>query len=61
MEEENLTRYRIGQFRTPVQLRPGRNLLVLHARSASGTPQVSAQFVGERNDGDSVEGVRWSA
>jgi uncharacterized protein (DUF362 family) len=61
MEEESLTRFRIGQFRVPVELKPGRNLLVFHARHPAGTPRLSALLAGPRNDGDTVEGIRWSA
>jgi hypothetical protein len=60
MEEENLTRYRVGQFQKPVELRSGENLLVLRVQAAD-QPQVSALLVGSRNDGDSIEGIRWSA
>jgi len=60
MEEENLTRYRVGQFQKPVELRSGENLLVLRVQAAE-QPQVSALLVGPRNDGDSLEGIRWSA
>jgi uncharacterized protein (DUF362 family) len=60
MEEENLTRYRVGQFQKPVELRSGENLLVLRVQ-AQDQPQVSALLVGPRNDGDSVEGIRWTA
>jgi hypothetical protein len=33
MVEENLTRYRIGQFQKPVELRSGENLLVFRVGS----------------------------
>lgn len=61
MEQENMTRYRIGQFRAPVELKPGENLLVFHAQSSAGKPQLSALLVDPRNDGDTVDGIRWSA
>lgn len=32
-EDENFTRYRVGQFQTPVELRPGENLLVFRPRA----------------------------
>jgi len=69
MEHENRTRYRIGQFQKPVELRPGENLLVFQAGPPSGfSPergepypvQLSALLVGPRNDGDTVEGIRWA-
>ncbi|MCW5982055.1 MAG: DUF362 domain-containing protein [Bryobacteraceae bacterium] len=61
MEQENLGRYRVAQFRAPVELKPGPNLLVFHARSSEGAPRLSALLADPRNDGDSVEGIRWSA
>ena len=61
MEEENLTRYRIGQFQKPVELRPAENILVFRVKAASGEPRLSALLVGPRNDGDTVDGIRWSA
>ncbi len=61
MQEENTTHYRIGQFQTPVELRPGENLLVLRAQSAGDPPQISAILVDPRNEGDTVQGIRWSA
>jgi hypothetical protein len=59
MEEENLTRYRIGQFRNPVELRAGDNLLVFRVQQVSEEAQLSALLVGPRNDGDTPEGIRW--
>jgi uncharacterized protein (DUF362 family) len=61
IEEENRTRYRVGQFQKAVELRPGENLLVFRVRGLSDPPCLSALLVGPRNDGDSVEGIRWSA
>ncbi len=61
LEEENLTRYRIGQFRKAVELRSGDNLLVFHVKAAAGLPRLSALLVGPQNDGDSAWGIRWSA
>ncbi len=61
MEEENTTRYRVGQFQAPVELRPGENLLSLRVQASAEAPQVSAILVGPRNDGDTAEGIRWSA
>jgi len=59
-EDENLTRYRVGQFRTPVELWPGENLLLFRVHASSGQGLLSALLVGPRNDGDTVEGIRWS-
>jgi uncharacterized protein (DUF362 family) len=61
MEQENLTQYRVGQFQTPVELRPGENQLVFRVQGESVPAQVSALLVGPRNDGDTVEGIRWLA
>lgn len=61
MVEENLTRFRIGQFQKPVELRSGENLLVFRAQSAHVPAQLSALLVGPRNDGDTVDGIRWTA
>jgi hypothetical protein len=60
MEEENDTRYRIGQFQVPVELRPGENLLRFHNQSSGNPPQLSALLVDTRNEGDTVQGIRWS-
>jgi len=59
MEEENLTRYRIGQFQKPVELRSGENQLVFRAEPREGQARLSALLVDPRNDGDSMEGIRW--
>jgi uncharacterized protein (DUF362 family) len=59
LEEENRTRYRIGQFRTPVELRSGENLLVFRVEALAEQAQLSTLLVGLRNDGDTLEGIRW--
>jgi hypothetical protein len=59
MEEENTTRYRIGQFRQPIELRRGENLLVFRVQQMSEEAQLSALLVGPRNEGDTPEGIRW--
>ncbi len=61
LEVENLTRYRIGQFREPVELRSGENLLVIEVRPAGDEALLSALLVGPRNNGDTVDGIRWEA
>lgn len=61
MQEENITRYRIGQFQKPVELRSGENLLELRLEASAGDPQLSAILCDRRNDGDSLEGIRWTA
>jgi uncharacterized protein (DUF362 family) len=59
MEEEGLTRYRVGQFQKPVELHSGENLLVFELKPISGPADVSALLVGPQNNGDTVEGIRW--
>ncbi len=61
VEEESRTRYRIGQFQKAVELKPGENLLVFRLEALTGQPDLSALLVGPRNDGDTVDGIRWSA
>lgn len=61
LEEENRTSYRVGQFQKPVELKPGENLLVFRVLALGEGPQLSALLVGARNDGDTVEGIRWEA
>jgi uncharacterized protein (DUF362 family) len=61
MEEENLTRYRIGQFQKAVELKSGENRLVFQVTSPDGDAKLSALLAGPRNDGDTVEGIRWVA
>ncbi|MEK7408840.1 MAG: DUF362 domain-containing protein [Acidobacteriota bacterium] len=61
MEQENRTRYRVGQFRAPVELRSGENLLVCRVQALTEQAQFSLLLVGPPNDGDTVEGIRWSA
>ncbi len=61
MQEKGVTRYRIGQFQYPVELRSGENLLVVETKPFRGTADVSVLLVGPRNDGDSAEGFRWTA
>ncbi len=61
MQEENMTRYRVAQFRAPVELRSGENVLVLRVTAVSNAARVSALITGERNNGDTVDGIRWLA
>jgi hypothetical protein len=61
MEEEGLTRFRVGQYQQPVELRPGENQLVFRVQPANGRAFLSALLVGAANNGDSLEGVNWSA
>ncbi len=61
LEEENVTRYRVGQVQKPIELKSGENQIVFQVTSANGDARLSALLVGPRNDGDSVEGIRWTA
>jgi uncharacterized protein (DUF362 family) len=61
LEEENRTRYRVGQIQKPVELRSGENLLVFRVQGLDDPPRMSVLLVNPRNDGDSVEGIRWEA
>jgi hypothetical protein len=61
LEEENVTRYRVGQFQAPVELKAGENLLVFDVKPVTDRADLSALLVGPKNDGDSIEGIRWTA
>jgi hypothetical protein len=61
MEEEGITSFRPGQFQQPVELRSGENLLVFELRPITDQADLSALLVSSKNDGDSVEGIRWVA
>jgi len=62
LEEENTAPYRVGQVQKAVKLQPGWNRLVFRLRAAGEKPlQVSAVLVGPANNGDSLDGIRWSA
>jgi uncharacterized protein (DUF362 family) len=61
LEEDNRTRYRPGQFQKPVTLKSGENLLVFHVEAVTDLPQLSAFLVNARNDGDTLDGIRWTA
>ena len=60
MDEDGITRYRVGQFQKPVELRSGENLLVFELKPAADRADLSALLVGPQNDGDTVEGIRWT-
>jgi uncharacterized protein (DUF362 family) len=59
MTEECRTRYRNGQFQQAVQLRAGMNELVVRIEALRPAARMSAYLVGPRNDGDTVDGIRW--
>jgi hypothetical protein len=60
MDEDGTTRYRVGQFQKPVELRSGENLLVFELNPAADRADLSALLVGPQNDGVWVEGIRWT-
>jgi uncharacterized protein (DUF362 family) len=61
-EAESTTPYPVGKIQKPIELRPGSNQLVFRLRALGDKPlQVSAVLVGPANNGDSLDGVRWSA
>ena len=57
LREVSDTRFRVGQFQTAVELNSGDNLLVFRVEPLAGQALLSAQLVGPRNDGDTVEGI----
>jgi uncharacterized protein (DUF362 family) len=59
LAEESRTRYRHGQFQQAVELRPGVNELVVQVEALDAAARLSAFLVGPRNDGDTVDGIRW--
>lgn len=60
MEEESVTRYRVGQFRRAIDLNSGENLLSFRVRSDNTPALLSVLITGPRNDGDTLDGIRWS-
>ncbi|MCC7176314.1 MAG: DUF362 domain-containing protein [Bryobacterales bacterium] len=61
MTEENVTRYRVGQFQKAVELRPGENQLLFRVEAVGDRPaQMAAVLIGPANNGDSLEGARWT-
>jgi uncharacterized protein (DUF362 family) len=60
MEEDGITRYRVGQFQKPVELRSGQNLLVFELKPDADKADLSVLLVGPQNDGDTAEGIRWT-
>ncbi len=61
MEEESTEDYRIGQFKVPMELQAGENLLVFHVQALTDSPRISALLTGPRNDGDTIGGIRYLA
>lgn len=56
---ESDTRFRVGQFQYPVELRPGANRIEFRIEPLGAQAQLSAQIVSPRNDGDTLEGIRY--
>jgi hypothetical protein len=61
MQEEGLTRFRVGQFQQAIELRPGENQLVFRVKPSDGRASLAALLVGPENNGDSLEGTTWVA
>jgi len=61
MQEEGLTRFRVGQYQQPIELRPGENQFVFRVEPANDRAQLAVVLVGPANDGDSLEGAAWLA
>jgi hypothetical protein len=60
MAEEGRTRYRNGQFQQAVALKPGNNELLIKLQTLEEkAPRLSAYMIGLRNDGDTLDGIRW--
>jgi hypothetical protein len=58
---ESQTRYRVGQFQFPVELRPGANRLEFDVTPLSGEATISSLLTGPRNNGDTIDGIRWQS
>lgn len=56
---ESDTSFRIGQFQYPVALQPGMNRLEFRVKPRAGQALLSVLLTGPRNNGDTVEGIRW--
>ncbi len=62
LEQESITSFRVGQVQHPVELAPGENQIEIRVTPLGGNPaQLAAVVVGPSNNGDSLEGARWSA
>ena len=60
-KKQAVTRYRIGQYQKPVELRSGENLLVFELKPVSEQVDLSVLLAAPENDGGTVDGIRWSA
>jgi hypothetical protein len=61
MQEEGAARFRVGQFKQAVELRPGDNQLVFRVQPSNGRASLGALLVGAEDNGDSLEGATWTA
>jgi hypothetical protein len=58
-EEESTENCHVGQFKIPMDLKSGENLLVFQAKGVKNAPEISVLMVGPANDGDTMEGIRY--
>jgi hypothetical protein len=62
LEDRNTARHRVGQIQHAVELRPGENRFLFRVESVGDkAPLLSAVLIGPINNGDSLEGTRWTA
>ena len=61
LEEGSTADCHVGQFKVPVELQAGENLLVFRVQGLADSPKISALLVGPCNDGDTVDGIRYLA
>jgi len=61
MEEESAAACHVGQFKVPVELNAGENLFEFRVRGILNAPEISALIVGPRNDGDTLDDIRYLA
>ena len=59
VEEESTAACHVGQFKVPVELNSGDNVMVFQVRGVGDDPQISALLVGPANNGDTVAGIRY--
>jgi len=59
LEKESTEDCQVGQFKVPLELQTGENLLVFHVQGLTNSPQISVLLVGPRNDGDTADGIRY--
>jgi hypothetical protein len=60
MDEDGITRYRVGQFQKPIELPSGENQLVCEMRPAQDRADLSVLPAGPQDDGVSFQGIRWA-